>query len=205
MGTIRQKLHAVRAHWFQILVACGALALAFGLGMSFQADFVEQAAREDQIRGSLYSFSNKMDIFSNDVDRMIRQAEQAQAAGEPADDPMEDWVISGHLALLREQAVVFADIRDLPQSHRSPNAKIYLNTWKYALLRADCDDLDDLAKVIAICRPIWDLDHDKSCREIMAQLEGYVTSGDYQDALDLLGLEFVDNVDLLLPITQGGI
>ena len=205
MGKVRQKLNALRAHWFQILVACGALALAFGLGMSFQADFVEGAQEEKQIQDALYSFSHNMRIFSNDVDRMTRQAEQAEANGEPADDPMEDWVISGHLALLREQAVVFADIRDLPQSHRSPNAKIYLNTWKYALLRADCDDLDDLAKVIAICRPIWDLDHDKSCREIMAQLEGYVTSGDYQDALDLLGLEFVDNVDLLLPITQGGI
>ena len=204
MGTIRQKLHAVRAHWFQILVACAALALVFGLGMSFQAER-EDAEEETQIRAALSNFNRQMKIFANDVDRMIRQAEQAQAAGEPADDPMEDWVISGHLALLREQAVVFADIRDLPQSHRSPNAKIYLNTWKYALLRADCDDLDDLAKVIAICRPIWDLDHDKSCREIMAQLEGYVTSGDYQDALDLLGLEFVDNVDLLLPITQGGI
>ena len=173
--------------------------------MSFQADFVEGAQEEKQIQDALYSFSHNMRIFSNDVDRMTRQAEQAEANREPADDPMENWVISGRLALLREQAVVFADIRDLPQSHRSPNAKIYLNTWKYALLRADCDDLDDLAKVIAICRPIWDLDHDKSCREIMAQLEGYVTSGDYQDALDLLGLEFVDNVDLLLPITQGGI
>lgn len=205
MGKVRQKLNALRAHWFQILVACGALALAFGLGMSFQADFVEQAAREDQIRGSLYSFSNKMDIFSNDVDRMIRQAEQAQAAGEPVDDPMENWVISGRLALLREQAVVFADIRDLPQSHHCPNAKIYVNSWKYALLRADCDDLNDLAEVIAICRPIWDLDHEQPCKEIMAQLEGYVTSGDYQDALDLLGLEFVDNWDLLLTTTQGGI
>lgn len=204
MATTRQKLNAVRAHWFQILVVCGALALAFGLGMSLQAER-EDAEEETQIRAALSNFNRQMKIFANDVDRMIRQAEQAQAAGEPADDPMEDWVISGHLALLREQAVVFADIRDLPQSHRSPNAKIYLNTWKYALLRADCDDLDDLAKVIAICRPIWDLDHDKSCREIMAQLEGYVTSGDYQDALDLLGLEFVDNVDLLLPITQGGI
>ena len=205
MGTIRRKLNAVREHWFQILIACLALALAFGLGMSFQADFVEDAAEESQIRSALLTFSRQMETFANDVDRMTRQAKQAEANGEPADDPMEDWVISGHLALLREQAVVFADIRDLPQSHRSPNAKIYLTPWKYALLPADCDDLDDLAKVIAICRPIWDLDHDKSCREIMAQLEGYVTSGDYQDALDLLGLEFVDNVDLLLPITQGGI
>ena len=30
MGKIRQKLTAVREHWFQILIACGALALAFG-------------------------------------------------------------------------------------------------------------------------------------------------------------------------------
>ena len=205
MGTIRRKLNAVREHWFQILIACGALALAFGLGMSFQADFVEGAQEEKQIQDALYRFSHNLRIFSNDVDRMTRQAKQAEANREPADDPMENWVISGRLALLREQAVVFADIRDLPQSHHCPNAKIYVNIWKYALLRADCDDLNDLAEVIAICRPIWDLDHDQSCKEIMAQLEGYVTSGDYQDALDLLGLEFVDNVDLLLPITQGGI
>lgn len=205
MGTIRRNLNAVREHWFQILIACLALALAFGLGMSFQADFVEGAQEEKQIQDALYSFSHNMRIFSNDVDRMTRQAKQAEANREPADDPMENWVISGRLALLREQAVVFADIRDLPQSHHCPNAKIYVNIWKYALLRADCDDLNDLAEVIAICRPIWDLDHDQSCKEIMAQLEGYVTSGDYQDALDLLGLEFVDNVDLLLPITQGGI
>ena len=80
-----------------------------------------------------------------------------------------------------------------------------MNSWKYALLRADCDDLNDLAEVIAICRPIWDLDHEQPCKEIMSQLEGYVTSGDYQDALDLLGLGFVDNWDLLLTTTQGGI
>ena len=166
---------------------------------------MEDAAEESQIRSALLTFSRQMETFANDVDRMTRQAEQAEANREPADDPMENWVISGRLALLREQAVVFADIRDLPQSHHCPNAKIYVNSWKYALLRADCDDLNDLAEVIAICRPIWDLDHDQSCKEIMAQLEGYVTSGDYQDALDLLGLEFVDNVDLLLPITQGGI
>lgn len=205
MGTIRRKLNAVREHWFQILIACLALALAFGLGMSFQADFVEDAAEESQIRSALLTFSRQMETFANDVDRMTRQAEQAEANREPADDPMENWVISGRLALLREQAVVFADIRDLPQSHHCPNAKIYVNSWKYALLRADCDDLNDLAEVIAICRPIWDLDHEQPCKEIMAQLEGYVTSGDYQDALDLLGLEFVDNWDLLLTTTQGGI
>ena len=205
MGTIRQKLNALRAHWFQILVACGALALAFGLGMSFQADFVEQAAREDQIRGSLYSFSNKMDIFSNDVDRMIRQAEQAQAAGEPVDDPMENLVIPSGLSFLRAEAADFADIWSLPQSRQYRNAMLYVNTWKNAFLGAGSGNVEDLEEIVTMCRPIWDLDHDKSCREIMAQLEGYVTSGDYQEALDLLGLELDSSRDLLLTITKGGI
>ena len=205
MGTIRQKLHAVRAHWFQILVACGALALAFGLGMSFQADFVEQAAREDQIRGSLYSFSNKMDIFSNDVDRMIRQAEQAQAAGEPVDDPMENLVIPSGLSFLRAEAADFADIWSLPQSRQYRNAMLYVNTWKNAFLGAGNGNVEDLEEIVTMCRPIWDLDHEQSCKEIMAQLEGYVTSGDYQEALDLLGLELDSSRDLLLTITKGGI
>ena len=205
MGTIRQKLNALRAHWFQILVACGALALAFGLGMSFQADFVEQAAREDQIRGSLYSFSNKMDIFSNDVDRMIRQAEQAQAAGEPADDPMENWVIPSGLSFLRAEAADFADIWSLPQSRQYRNAMLYVNTWKNAFLGAGSGNVEDLEEIVTMCRPIWDLDHEQSCKEIMAQLEGYVTSGDYQEALDLLGLELDSSRDLLLTITKGGI
>ena len=94
MGTIRRKLNAVREHWFQILIACLALALAFGLGMSFQADFVEDAAEESQIRSALLTFSRQMETFANDVDRMTRQAEQAEANREPADDPMENWVIS---------------------------------------------------------------------------------------------------------------
>ena len=69
MGKVRQKLTAVREHWFQILIACAALALAFGLGMSFQAEW-EDAAHEEQIRYDLSNFSNKMNIFSNDVDRI---------------------------------------------------------------------------------------------------------------------------------------
>ena len=50
-----------------------------------------------------------------------------------------------------------------------------------------------------MCRPIWDLNYDQSCKEIMAQLEENVTSGDYQDALELLGISD------MIPITiQGG-
>ena len=62
MGKIRQKLTAVREHWFQILIACGALALAFGLGMSFQAER-EDAEEEAQIRNALSNFSRQMEYL----------------------------------------------------------------------------------------------------------------------------------------------
>ena len=198
MGTIQRKLNAVREHWFQILIACLALALAFGLGMSFQAEW-EDAAHEEQIRYDLSNFSNKMNIFSNDVDRITRQAERAEANGEPVDDPMENWVIPSGLAFLRAKAADFADIWLLPQSRRYPNAMLYVNTWKNAFLGADSDNVEDLEEIVTMCRPIWDLNYDQSCKEIMAQLEENVTSGDYQDALELLGISD------MIPITiQGG-
>ena len=142
-----------------------------------------------------------MDIFSNDVDRMIRQAEQAQAAGEPADDPMENWVIPSGLSFLRAEAADFADIWSLPQSRQYRNAMLYVNTWKNAFLGAGSGSVEDLEEIVTMCRPIWDLDHEQSCKEIMAQLEGYVTSGDYQEALDLLGLELDPNGDLRFKIS----
>lgn len=198
MGKVRQKLTAVREHWFQILIACAALALAFGLGMSFQAEW-EDAAHEEQIRYDLSNFSNKMNIFSNDVDRITRQAERAEANGEPVDDPMENWVIPSGLAFLRAKAADFADIWLLPQSRRYPNAMLYVNTWKNAFLGADSDNVEDLEEIVTMCRPIWDLNYNQSCKEIMAQLEENVTSGDYQDALELLGISD------MIPITiQGG-
>lgn len=198
MGKVRQKLTAVREHWFQILIACAALALAFGLGMSFQAEW-EDAAHGEQIRYDLSNFSNKMNIFSNDVDRITRQAERAEANGEPVDDPMENWVIPSGLAFLRAKAADFADIWLLPQSRRYPNAMLYVNTWKNAFLGADSDNVEDLEEIVTMCRPIWDLNYDQSCKEIMAQLEENVTSGDYQDALELLGISD------MIPITiQGG-
>ena len=200
MGKVRQKLNALRAHWFQILVACGALALAFGLGMSFQAER-EDAEEETQIRAALSNFNRQMKIFANDVDRMIRQAEQAQAAGEPVDDPMENLVIPSGLSFLRAEAADFADIWSLPQSRQYRNAMLYVNTWKNAFLGAGSGNVEDLEEIVTMCRPIWDLDHEQSCKEIMAQLEGYVTSGDYQEALDLLGLELDPNGDLRFKIS----
>ena len=68
MGKIRQKLHAVRAHWSQILVACGALALAFGLGMFVQSRRDAARAAEEQnssLRASLYGLSEAVDELPN--------------------------------------------------------------------------------------------------------------------------------------------
>lgn len=200
MGKIQQKLNAVREHGFQILVVCAVLALAFGLGMSFQAER-EDAAHEEQIRYDLSSFSNKMNIFSNDVDRIARQAERAEANGEPVDDPMENWVIPSGLSFLRAKAADFADIWLLPQSRRYPNAMLYVNTWKNAFLGAESGSVEDLEEIVIMCRPIWDLDYDQSCKEIMAQLEGYVTSSEYREAVDLLGLEPDSSGDLEFKIS----
>ena len=200
MGKIQQKLNAVREHGFQILVVCAVLALAFGLGMSFQAER-EDAAHEEQIRYDLSSFSNKMNIFSNDVDRIARQAERAEANGEPVDDPMENWVIPSGLSFLRAKAADFADIWLLPQSRRYPNAMLYVNTWKNAFLGAESGSVEDLEEIVIMCRPIWDLDYNQSCKEIMAQLEGYVTSSEYREAVDLLGLEPDSSGDLEFKIS----
>ena len=200
MGKIQQKLNAVREHGFQILVVCAVLALPFGLGMSFQAER-EDAAHEEQIRYDLSSFSNKMNIFSNDVDRIARQAERAEANGEPVDDPMENWVIPSGLSFLRAKAADFADIWLLPQSRRYPNAMLYVNTWKNAFLGAESGSVEDLEEIVIMCRPIWDLDYNQSCKEIMAQLEGYVTSSEYMEAVDLLGLEPDSSGDLEFKIS----
>ena len=76
---------------------------------------------------------------------------------------------------------------------------LYVNIWKNAFLGADSDNVEDLEEIVTMCRPIWDLNYDQSCKEIMAQLEENVTSGDYQDALELLGISD------MIPITiQGG-
>ena len=206
MGKIRQKLNAVRERWFQILIACGALALAFGLGMSFQAER-EDAEEEAQIRNALSNFSRQMEIFANDVGRMTRQAEEAQAAGEPIDDPMEHYdpaehyVISHSLSFLREKAVTFFDITSLRQFNDYGNANFYLDWLKLAFLGGNYRDLQGLSEVVTIFRPLIEARPGGPLEETMALLEENVTSGEYEEALDLLGLELDTSGDLILTGT----
>ena len=153
MEKIRQKLSAIRVHWPRLLLSCLVLALAFGAGMSAQ-ESLGKAEKEEEIQNALSNFSRQMRIFSNDVKRITREAEQAEAAGEIAEDPAENYVVSSGLAFLREKAVAIADMAELPQSRQYPNAKVYLASWKPALLGAGCADAEALTEIVTICRPL---------------------------------------------------
>lgn len=206
MGKVRQKLTAIRERWLQVLIACAALALAFGIGMSVQTE-IEAAEEETEIRNALSNFSRQMILFANDVGRMTRQAEEARAAGEPIDDPMElydpmeHYVISHSLSFLREEAVTLFDIPYLRQFNNYRNANFYLDRLKLEFLGGNYRDLKDLSEVVTIFRPLMEARPGGPLEETMAQLEENLTSGDYRDALDLLGLELDPDSDLVLKGT----
>ena len=197
MEKVRQKLSAVRIHWPRLLIACLVLALSFGAGMGVRTA-LERAEKENEIQAALSNFSRQMRIFSNDVKRITREAQQAEAAGEIADDPAENYVVSSGLAFLREKAVAIADMAELSQSRQYSNAKVYLASWEPALLGAGCADAEALSEIVTISRPLWDAVAE-SCEDTMARLEENILSGDYQDALDLLGMG-----DSISTTTQGG-
>ena len=71
-----------------------------------------------------------------------------------------------------------------------PHVYLYLLALEETLLESNYLDLEALSQILTICRSLWD---------IMAQLEENVTSGDYQDALELLGIS-----DMIPITTQGG-
>lgn len=197
MEKVRQKLSAVRIHWPRLLIACLVLALSFGAGMGVRTA-LERAEKENEIQAALSNFNRQMRIFSNDVNRITREAQQAEAAGEIADDPAENYVVSSGLAFLREKAVAIADMAELSQSRQYSNAKVYLASWEPALLGAGCADAEALSEIVTISRPLWDAVAE-SCEDTMARLEENILSGDYQDALDLLGMG-----DSISTTTQGG-
>ena len=197
MEKVRQKLSAVRIHWPRLLIACLVLALSFGAGMGVRTA-LERAEKENEIQAALSNFNRQMRIFSNDVNRITREAQQAEAAGEIADDPAENYVVSSGLAFLREKAVAIADMAELSQSRQYSNAKVYLASWEPALLGAGCADAEALSEIVTISRPLWDAVAE-SCEDTMARLEENILSGDYQDALDLLGID-----DSISTTTQGG-
>ena len=142
-----------------------------------------------------------MEIFANDVGRMTRQSEQAEANEAPVDDPTEHYVISHSLSFLRENAATFFDIAYLRQFNDYRNANFYLDWLKLEFLGGNYQDLQGLSEVVTIFRPLIEARPGGPLEETMALLEENVTSGDYQDALDLLGLELDASGDLILTGT----
>ena len=80
-----------------------------------------------------------------------------------------------------------------------PHVYLYLLALEETLLESNYLDLEALSQILTICRSLWDIETGLSYKEIMAQLEENVTSGDYQDALELLGIS-----DMIPITTQGG-
>ena len=172
--------------------------------MSFQAER-EDAEEEAQIRNALSNFSRQMEIFANDVGRMTRQAEQAEANEAPVDDPTEHYVISHSLSFLRENAATFFDIAYLRQFNDYRNANFYLDWLEIGISgRQLSRPAEVFQEVVAIFQPLMETRPGGPLEETMSLLEENVTSGEYKEPLDLLGLELDSNGDLILTTTQGG-
>ena len=188
MGTIRQKLHAVRERWFQILVACGALALAFGLGMFVQSRRDAARAAEEQnssLRASLYSLSEAVDELPNLI------ASLEDGAPVPADE-------SGAFALLRLRAGAV-----LEQLHRSSGTLDSLAHWYlYDLCGYLCglefSTKADLEDAYDTSWPLIDAAASKFRGGAMVQVEERLSTDKGREILERMGTPNVTS------IMQGG-
>ena len=188
MGKIRQKLHAVRAHWSQILVACGALALAFGLGMfvQFRRDAARAAEEQNSsLRASLYSLSEAVD----DLPNLIASSE------DDAPVPAGESEAFTHLRL-RAGAV-------LEQLHRSSGTMDSLAHWYlYDLCGYLCglefSEKADLEDAYDTSWPLIDAAASKFRGGAMAQVEERLDTDKGREILERMGTPNVTS------IMQGG-
>ena len=189
---MKQPFSALWEKRGRLFIAAVAMALVFAVGMSVQASR-EAARRETRFQDDLQNFGSQVRLLSADVDNLRRQA------GESPGDPMERYVIQNDLAVIRRNAASFPDMAHLPQFSQYPNARLYLTHLEFALLGGSCADVEDLSRVVTICQPLLDARPGGPLEETMAILEENILSGDYQDALDLLGID-----DPISITTQGG-
>ena len=166
--------------WAQILIVCAALVMAFGMGGSVQVE-QEAVGQREAFRRSLQMLDQYLCALSEDLGDPDILALEA---------PLEDDRIQENLVRVRRTSVALKqDYVSNAGRETSPHPHVYL----YLLA------LEALSQILTICRPLWDIETGLSCKEIMAQLEENVTSGDYQDALELLGIS-----DMIPITTQGG-
>ena len=188
MGTIRQKLHAVRAHWFQILVVCGALALAFGLGMFVQSRRAAEAAAaewEYYLQSSLYSLSEAVDDLPNLV------ASLEDGAPVPAGE-------NGAFALLRPRAG--AALEQLPRSSGTMDslAHWYLYDLCGYLCGLEFSTKADLEDAYDTSWPLIDAAASKFRGGAMVQVEERLATDKGREILERMGTPNVTS------IMQGG-
>lgn len=189
MGTIQRKLNAVREHWFQILIACLALALAFGLGMFVQSRRDVARAAEEQkasLRTSLYSLSEAVD----DLPNLIESLEDG--APIPPD-------YNGAFTLLRLRAGAV-----LEQLHRSSGTMDSLAHWYLYDLCGYLCDLEfstkaDLEDAYDTSWPLVDAAASKFRGGAMTQVEDRLATDKGQEILGRMGTPNVTQ------IMQGGI
>lgn len=182
----------LRFPWTQVLIICAALVMAFGMGTSVQADR-EAAEQRETFRRNLQMLNQSLWALSEDLGNPDILALEA---------PLEDDRIQESLVRVRRTVVALKEngISDTGRgATRNPHVYPYLLTLEETLLGSNYPNPDTLSQVLTICRPLWEIDADLSYEDTMARLEENILSGDYQDALDLLGMG-----DSISTTTQGG-
>ena len=182
----------LRIPWTQLLIACTALIMAFGMGTSVQADR-EAAKPRENFRQNLQMLDQYLWALSEDLGDPDILALEA---------PLEDVRIQESLVRVRRTAVALKQdclSGTWQVTAGNPHVYLYFSALEETLLGSNYPDLDTLSQILTICRPLWDIEADLSYEEILTQLEENIISGDYQDALDLLGIG-----DSISTTTQGG-
>ena len=193
MGKVRQKLNALRAHWFQILVACGALALTFWMGMGFQS----RIDREEQKR-DFYSacYATASPIHQLDVWLDFPYFQSLES-------PMEDPGIEYVMAQMRQAAARIPETMFIRGSRSWIDSEItvaYLEALTDTLLGDGGLEFQPESRLFAVSEPLMNaVEASASLDELLTALETELNTPAGQEALALLEISVNEPI-----ITQGG-
>ena len=177
MGGLKRALRAVRERWPQIVLACAALALAFGLGTFVQS---QRAEAEDD----LYSACVNMEEHLSSPETWLRlpyfQALEA---------PMEDPGMKAEMAHVRRWAarIFEAELAYSLEDADVPVTHAYLYALSEELLGSSCPDAASAARLFALCEPLESaVEASGSSEELLSALEAELNTPAGQEALALL-------------------
>ena len=179
MEMIRQKLRAVRARWFQILICCLALALAFGLGMYVQS---RRAAAE--VEDDLYWACVNMESHLSSPEIWLRLP-YFQAL----ESPMEDPGIKAEMAHIRRWAarILEAELADPREAADAPVSHAYLHALAEEVLGSSYPDIQAADRLFAACAPLQNaVEASTSPEEFFPALEKELAGPSGQDVQKFL-------------------